>query len=146
MERRLAEAEAASTALKTESAATKAAADKKELDAAVRTKLVTKFKFSSDAASEDAFEIFGGKVTRNDAGAFVGPDGTPLDQYLEEGMRAKPYLLAPKDVGGAGARGSAGAPGAKNVDFDSIKAGMSLADQAAAGAQIAAVLKTLTGH
>ena len=132
---------------KTESDATKAAAEKKELDAIVRTSL-NKFKFADDQAGEDAFEIFGSKVKRNDDGAFVGPDGTPLAQYLEEGMRAKQYLLAPKEAGAAGARpGGKGPGGVKAVDFDSIKPGMSAADVAATAAEInALVLQMQTGH
>jgi len=140
LERRLKEAEDRGLTLKTESDATKLAAEKKEQDATVRTKL-NKFKFADDAAAEDAFEIFGSKVKRNDEGAFVGADGTPLDQYLEEGMRAKPYLLAPKDAGSAGARNGKGPGGGKAFEYEDIKAGMSQADIVAASQAIAAALQ-----
>ena len=99
MERRLKESDDRFAAMKTESDTTKRNADKKELDATVRTKL-NKFKFQDESAAQDAFEIFGSKIKRDEDGNFVGSDGTPMDQYLEEGMRAKPYLLAAKDVGG----------------------------------------------
>lgn len=127
-------------AMKTESDATRVAAERKEQDATVRT-MLSKYKYADDAAAEDAFEIFGGKVKRNEEGAFVGNDGTPLAQFLEEGLRSKPYLLAPKDVGGAGARGGRTQAGDKPVQFESIKPGMSMAEINAAAAQISAVLQ-----
>jgi len=117
-----------------------AIADKKELEAAVRTKL-SKFKFADEFAAQDAFDIFGSKIKRDDAGEFVGPDGTQVDLYLEEAMRSKPYLLAPKDTGGAGARQGGGrAPGAKRIDIDAIKPGMSADDLSAARAEIMALM------
>ena len=128
------------TAMKLESDATRKSADKKELDATVRTQL-NKFRFADDAAAEDAFEIFGTKVKRNDDGAFVGTDGTPLAQFLDEGLRLKPYLLAPKDTGGAGSRNGGRQAGAAAFDMNSIKPGMSAADIATATAEIAAALR-----
>jgi len=128
------------TAMKVESDATKVAADRKEQDATVRTKL-NKYKFADDAAAEDAFEIFGSKVKRNEDGAFVGSDGTPIDQFLEEGLRLKPYLLAPKDVGGAGARGGRTQAGAQSPQFENIKPGMTTEQVNATAAQISAVLQ-----
>jgi hypothetical protein len=135
------ERETQMTAMKKESEETKAAANKKELDATIRTKL-TKFKFADAQAGEDAFEIFGSKVKRDEAGNFVGPDNTPIDQYLEEGMRSKPYLLAPKDVAGGGVRpgGAPARPPGKAIDFDAIKPGMSAEDATAASQQILAAL------
>jgi len=140
LERRNKELDDQFKAMKTESDATKAAAERKEQEALVRTKL-SKFKFADDAAAEDAFEIFGSKIKRTEDGAFVGHDGTPIDQYLDEGLRAKPYLLAPKEVSGAGARAGKQAGGTAAVSLESIKPGMSAADVAAAAAQISAVLQ-----
>jgi hypothetical protein len=137
MERRLKDAEDRGIALKTESDATKLAADKKELDAVVRTELA-KFQYADGAAAQDAFEIFSPKIKRNEDGDFGGPDGTPIALYLAEAIRAKPYLLATKDVSGAGGRpGGAGGPGgSKAFDLNAIKPGMSAADLASASAAI----------
>jgi hypothetical protein len=130
------------TLSQTQSAAKEAVANKKEQDAIVRTKL-NKFKFADEAAAQDAFDIFGAKVKRTEDGAFVGGDGTPLDQFLEEGMRTKQYLLAPKDVSGGGARpgGAGGNGGSKAVDLNTIKPGMTPAELAAASARISEVVK-----
>lgn len=138
-DRQIKELSAQFAAMKLESDATKASAEKKELDATVRTKL-NKYKFADDSAAEDAFEIFGSKVKRNDDGAFVGSDGTPLDQFLEEGIRSKPYLLAPKDVTGGGARNGGSVNHGVQMDMESIKPGMSAAEVAAVSAQILAVM------
>ena len=111
-------------ALRTESDTTKADADKKDLSSQVRSKLSTKFKFADEAALEDAFEIFSPKVKRDsDSNAIVGHDGTPIDQYLEEQMRTRAYLLAPKDVSGAGGRNgkTAGKRTFTLEDIDNIK-------------------------
>jgi len=143
MERRLKDAEDRGVALKTESDATRAAADKKELDAAVRTEL-SKFQYADAAAAQDAFDIFGSKIKRNEDGDFGGPDGTPIALYLAEAMRSKPYLLAMKDTGGAGARpGGTGGPGApgKAFDLNNIKPGMKAEDLAAASARISEMVK-----
>jgi hypothetical protein len=126
-------------ASQTQSAAKEAAANKKELDAMVRTEL-TKFKFADEAAAQDAFDIFGSKVKRTDDGEFVGPDGTSIKLYLEEAMRTKPYLLAIKDTGGAGSRTGGRAPGAKRIDLDAVKPGMSAEDLAATRAEIMALM------
>lgn len=140
LERRNAELDAQFKTMKAESDATKVAAERKEQDATVRTKL-NKFRFADEQAAEDAFEIFGSKVKRNEDGNFVGSDGTPLDQFLEEGLAKKPYLLAPREVAGAGARSGRAAQGAAPLALESIKPGMSQADMAAAAAQISAILK-----
>lgn len=128
------------TTIKTESQQTKAEAETKELQSILRTKLA-KFKLADESAQGDAFEIFAPKVKRDEEGRIVGHDGTPLDQYLDEQLKTRQYLFAPKDVGGAGARnGGRGNGGTRTFsleDIDNIK-NLSAEDQAKLRSQIGA--------
>lgn len=137
LERRLKESDDRQAAMKAESDKTKADADLKDLNSNLRTKLAGKFKFADEQALQDAFDIFSPKIKRNEEGAIVGHDGTPLEQYLEESMRSKQYLLAPKDAGGAGARNGGRPPGAQPFDINNIKPGMKPEDRALALQEIA---------
>ncbi len=126
------------TQIKNENQQTKAEAEKTDLQANLRTKLA-KFKLADDNAQNDAFEIFAPKVKRDEEGRIVGHDGTPIDQYLDEQLKTRQYLFAPKDVGGAGARGgNRGTGGTRTFsleDIDNIKS-LSAEDQAKLRAQI----------
>lgn len=119
-----------------------AAVELRDRHAAIREQLASPtLQFGSDAQRDTAFRIFSADIRRLEDNSLVGGAGDlPLREYIGETMKAHQYLLAPKDVAGAGARGGKGSSGAHAVDIDSIKPGMSAGDLAAATAEISAVL------
>jgi hypothetical protein len=73
------------------------------------------FNFADDEASQDAFELHRSKLKWSEDGTLVGPDGeTAAEDWIKTSMAKKSHLLAPRDVGGAGARnGKAGTGGGR---------------------------------
>jgi hypothetical protein len=68
------------------------------------------FQFVDAAAGKDAFDLHRGAVKWSEDGVLVGPDDQPLDDYIKASMGTKEYLLAPREVGGAGTRRPGQAP------------------------------------
>lgn len=72
-------------------------------DRAVQQAL-SSFQFADAAAGKDAFDLHRGAVKWSEEGVLVGPDDQPLEDFIKTSMGNKQYLLAPREVGGAGAR------------------------------------------
>jgi len=83
-----------------------------------------------------AFKIFEGEVKKDDEGNWTGPDGSPLDVYIDKQLSEKhTYFLKPRDVGGAGASGS-GRRKESSIQYEDIKPGMTKEQRAAAYARV----------
>ncbi len=115
------------------------AAQKSTKDAGLQAAL-NKFQFANEQAAEDAFSLLAGQVEFGEDGKLVA-GGLPLNDFVADFIpNKKSYLLAPAQKGGAGASAGQGRGGGANVQFESIKAGMSIEDQrAAAGAILRAM-------
>ncbi len=108
------------TDMKAEANQTRAQAEEKERHATVQAHLASKYKFYDQTAFEDALVVFRSQIKRNEDGKLTGPDGTPMEPFIEESMRTKQYLLAPKDAGAAGARQGSGRSGARQYSLDDL--------------------------
>ncbi len=106
--------------MKAEANQAKAQAEEKERHATVQAHLASKYKFYDQTAFEDALVVFRSQIKRNEDGKLTGPDGTPMEPYIEEAMRTKQYLLAPKDAGAAGARQGSGRSGQRQYTLDDL--------------------------
>lgn len=117
--------------------AEKTAKDTK-LDSGLRTSL-DQFTFVNPEAKNDAFALLRGQIEFGEDGSLVA-GGLPMDDFVKSFVpEKKGHLLAPKQVGGAGASaGSAGGKGA--FQFEKIGPGMTGDDtKAAAGAILSAL-------
>lgn len=122
-------------------AAREASRDRDRL-AQVRTHL-SAHQFASDSAAEDALSYFGSKLKFNDQDQLITPDGKPVKEWIAATLQNdRPYLLKPRDVGGAGAaNGGGGAAGGRNLDLDDIKPGMSAEAMMAFEAQLSQMMR-----
>jgi hypothetical protein len=126
-------------ALETTNAETQKRAEETERDSKIRSKLAD-FSFATEQAKETAFQLFKGAVTRSDDGSLVAGD-LPFDKFIETELPGThAYLLAPKDVSGAGARkGGGSGPNRKFTleDIDNMSK-LSAEDQQKLRQQVAA--------
>jgi hypothetical protein len=130
-------------AMRTRNADAERRAEEKDRHAQIST-ILSEFQFASPDAAAAARSLFAGQISRvKDGEALVGPDGTtPYDKYLRESIEGpQSFFLAPKNVSGAGAGNPGGRSGGKTINAEDIKPGMSKEDLAAAGAQIAALMR-----
>jgi hypothetical protein len=96
-----------------------------------------------EGARGAAFQILNAAITKNDSGDWVGPDGSPVDVYVDKQLtEVHPYFLKPVEVGGAGAQPSSRTRGAA-VQLEDIKKGMTPEQRAAVYAQIASLVPSL---
>jgi hypothetical protein len=130
-------------AMRTRNADTERRSEEKDRHAQIST-ILSEFQFASPEAAAAARSLFAGQISRvKDGEALVGPDGTtPFDKYLRDSIEGpQSFFLAPKNVSGAGAGNPTGRAGGKTINAEDIKPGMSKEDLAAAGAQIAALMR-----
>lgn len=83
-----------------------------------------------------ALRLFGPDVKYDEDGQIVGPDDTPLAEYVAAAVQKHDYLLPAKSVGGAGAANQ-GKRTEKPLDLNDIRVGMSAEELARVRAQIA---------
>jgi len=114
-----------------ERATEKANAQKAELVAEVKSAL-SEFTWG-DGGKEIALQHYLSQATRNEAGELVIGE-MPLARYIKEHVPRSPFksLLAPRQVGGAGAD-KGGGGGAGTLQLEDIKPGMSKEKMAEAG-------------
>lgn len=120
--------------------AREAARDRDRL-AQIRTQL-SSHQFASDSAAEDALSYFGSKLKFNDQDQLVTPDGKPVKEWIASTLQNdRPYLLKPREVGGAGAQNGGTGTGGKAIDLDDIKPGMSTEQKKALEQQLAQMMR-----
>lgn len=132
---KLTEAEKRIQALEEENTRTRKAAEEKEMDAEVKSAL-SSFQFN-DGGKDVAYDFYRGKIKRSEEGELVIGEMSAAKYISEHVPRSLAGLLAPKQVGGSGAKASSGKGGA---DLDKIKPGMSKEDAAEIAAAIRAAL------
>ncbi|GAC1700069.1 MAG: hypothetical protein NVS9B4_00760 [Candidatus Acidiferrum sp.] len=117
-----AESEARIQALERKNEASEKAAETAKRESEVRA-LLGKHHFASDKAADTAFVIYSNAIQRDpDSGVLVA-DNLPAAKFLENDLPLNhPYLLAVKDIGGAGARGGKGVVN-KKYDLDRTSSG-----------------------
>lgn len=94
-----------------------------------------------DAASA-AFQILESQIKKDEEGKWVGPDGTPLDIWVDKQLHEKhTYFLKAKEVAGAGAQGGARRKETQ-VQIEDIKQGMSPETRAAAWARVSELARS----
>lgn len=138
---RISELEAARNADKEAADKAREAARDRDRLAQIRTAL-SAHQFASDSAAEDALSFFGSKLKFNDQDQLVTPDGTPVKDWIGKTLtNDRPYLLKPRDVGGAGAQNGGTGTGGKAIDLDDIKPGMSTEQKKALEQQLAQMMR-----
>ena len=95
-----------------------------------------KHDLNGEGATAAAYRILEGEVTKNDAGEWVGPDGSPVDVYVDKQLtEVHPYFLKPVNAGGAGAE-RVGRTRTPTINVEDIKSGMSAEQKSAAYARV----------
>jgi hypothetical protein len=112
-------------------------AELKERTGTVKAAL-SDYTFATPGAKANAEKLFLTDIKLGEDGeTYLGPDGSPADQYIAKMLETEmDYLLKPKDIGGSGAR-NGGSRKETAVDIDSIKPGMKAEDRARVYARIA---------
>lgn len=115
-------------------------AETKERSGTVKAAL-SDYTFATESAKTSATKLLFDQIKLGEDEAYVGPDGSPADEYIAKMMDTEfDYFLKPKDVGGSGAR-NGGSRKDSATDINSIKPGMKAEDRAKAYAEVARVLR-----
>ena len=134
LEARIARAERSAAAESKARQAAEQRGEQRERESVIRTEL-SKHQFAKPNGLDAAVRILGADIKRDHDGSLVTPDGRSISEYLGAKLNTEyDYLLAPKPVGGAGAQAGRGA---REIDIDSIRPGMSSADLEAVRRHIA---------
>ena len=95
-----------------------------------------KHELNGEGAAASAYRIFESEITKNDSGDWVGPDGSPVDVYVDKQLTEfHPYFLKAREVGGAGAE-RVSRQRTPTINIEDIKSGMSADLKTAAYARI----------
>jgi hypothetical protein len=136
--------ESLTTTTKAEAEARKAADERAE-KADKKTALTTALQalpMNDGESLSTAYRLIDGDIRKDESGAWVGPDGTPIGVYVDKLVTEKhPYFLKSKEVGGAGAPAAGRRTNNPGVQLEDIKKGMTAEQKAAVFARISEVAR-----
>ena len=83
-------------------------------------RILSGYAFTDSTAAADAASIVTGSLRWTDGGELVGPEDVSAKDFIKAAIDSRPYLLAPRDTGGAGAGNGDRGSGRRRYTLDDL--------------------------